>query len=63
MKIIDLRNTDLRRAHFCHADLMASNLAGAIMDESTQWNGALLRNVKGLTPEQKAQIKRQGGDV
>jgi len=42
---------------------MAANLAGAVMDNTTQWNGASLRNVKGITAEQKRLIKEAGGDI
>jgi uncharacterized protein YjbI with pentapeptide repeats len=60
---VDLRGADLRFAHFCHADLMAADLTGAIMDRTTQWNGANLRNVQGLTPELKKLIKDAGGCI
>ena len=59
--ILDLRNADLRYTRFCHADLMAANLTGAIMDETTRWNGAILRNATGLTAEQKQLITNKGG--
>lgn len=57
---LDLRDADLRWARFCHSDLMASNLTGAVMDNKTQLNGCIMRNVIGLTEEQKAFVKEQG---